>query len=162
MSELVKRIESILKEKGLTFSRVERECGLGNGTIKRWSEQSPRLDKLIVISQYLEVSLDYLVFGILHSEITPFGDEQPNLCHIKERQSLIYDGSPLNEMEADVVAMYRLLPDLHKEEIFDLLYFKYTRHVEEKKGSIYSAYLSENKLFKNELGERQKPHDEIA
>ena len=36
--------------------------------------------------------------------------------------------------------MYRLLPPSHREEIFDLVYFKYKRHVEEKKESIYSTY----------------------
>lgn len=41
MSELVDRIEQAIKEKGSNFKRVERECGLGNGTIKRWGEQSP-------------------------------------------------------------------------------------------------------------------------
>ena len=40
MSELVDRIEQAIKEKGSNFKRVERECGLGNGTIKRWGEQS--------------------------------------------------------------------------------------------------------------------------
>ena len=37
MSELVDRIEQAIKEKGSNFKRVERECGLGNGTIKRLS-----------------------------------------------------------------------------------------------------------------------------
>ena len=52
MSELVDRIEQAIKEKGSNFKRVERECGLGNGTIKRWGEQSPRLDKLVLVSEY--------------------------------------------------------------------------------------------------------------
>ena len=51
MSEFVDRIEQAIKEKGSNFKRVERECGLGNGTIKRWGEQSPRLDKLVLVSE---------------------------------------------------------------------------------------------------------------
>lgn len=139
MSDLVNRIEKRIKEKGTNFKRVEQELGLGNGTIKRWSTQSPRLDKLVPVAEYLQVSLDYLVFGSSVSETSTNGD-RPDLEVEKERQGLTCDGLPLSEDEVDLVAMYRLLPPSHREEIFDLVYFKYKRHVEEKKESIYSTY----------------------
>lgn len=139
MSDLVNRIEKRIKEKGTNFKRVEQELGLGNGTIKRWSTQSPRLDKLVPVAEYLQVSLDYLVFGSSVSETSTNGG-RPDLEAEKERQGLTCDGLPLSEDEVDLVAMYRLLPPSHREEIFDLVYFKYKRHVEEKKESIYSTY----------------------
>ena len=139
MSDLVNRIEKRIKEKGTNFKRVEQELGLGNGTIKRWSTQSPRLDKLVPVAEYLQVSLDYLVFGSSVSETSTNGD-RPDLEAEKERQGLTCDGLPLSEDEVDLVAMYRLLPPSHREEVFDLVYFKYKRHVEEKKESIYSTY----------------------
>ena len=139
MSDLVNRIEKRIKEKGTNFKRVEQELGLGNGTIKRWSTQSPRLDKLVPVAEYLQVSLDYLVFGSSVSETSTNGD-RPDLEAERERQGLTCDGLPLSEDEVDLVAMYRLLPPSHREEIFDLVYFKYKRHVEEKKASIYSTY----------------------
>lgn len=139
MSDLVNRIEKRIKEKRTNFKRVEQELGLGNGTIKRWSTQSPRLDKLVPVAEYLQVSLDYLVFGSSVSETSTNGD-RPDLEAEKERQGLTCDGLPLSEDEVDLVAMYRLLPPSHREEIFDLVYFKYKRHVEEKKESIYSTY----------------------
>lgn len=141
MSDLVNRIEKRIKEKGTNFKRVEQELGLGNGTIKRWSTQSPRLDKLVPVAEYLQVSLDYLVFGSSVSETSTNGD-RPDLEAEKERQGLTCDGLPLSEDEVDLVAMYRLLPPSHREEIFDLVYFKYKRHVEEKKESIYSTYFN--------------------
>lgn len=139
MSDLVNRIEKRIKEKGTNFKRVEQELGLGNGTIKRWSTQSPRLDKLVPVAEYLQVSLDYLVFGSSVSETSTNGD-RPDLEAEKELQGLTCDGLPLSEDEVDLVAMYRLLPPSHREEIFDLVYFKYKREVEEKKDSIYSTY----------------------
>lgn len=139
MSDLVNRIEKRIKEKGTNFKRVEQELGLGNGTIKRWSTQSPRLDKLVPVAEYLQVSLDYLVFGSSVSETSTNGD-RPDLEAEKERQGLTCDGLPLSEDEVDLVAMYQLLPPSHREEVFDLVYFKYKRHVEEKKESIYSTY----------------------
>ena len=142
MSSLVDRIETKIKEKGLNFKRVERDCGLGNGTIKRWSEQSPRLDKLVSVAEYLQVSLDFLVFGS-ESE-TSLNGESIDLETFKQEQGLACDGSPLSPIETDLVAMFRLLPPSHQEELFDLVYFKYKRTVEEKKESIYSTYFDEN------------------
>lgn len=143
MSELVQRIEKCIKEKGSNFKRVERECGLGNGTIKRWSEQSPRLDKLVMVAEYLQVSLDYLVFGGSASETSAHKDEAP--CKgMGAREGLTCDGSPLNEVEADLVAMFRLLPPSHQEELFNLTYFKYKSQVEKEKESIYWTYFDES------------------
>lgn len=148
MSSLVNRIESLIKGKGLTFKSVERECGLGNGTIKRWSEQSPRLDKLILVSKYLNVSLDYLVFGSSQMETSY---SQPNLDSLqayKDAEDLTCDGSPLSNLEIDLIAMFRLLPASHQEELFNLTYFKYKHFIEQKKDSIYSTYSEEEKTFK--------------
>ena len=119
---------------------VERECGLGNGTIKRWEEQSPRLDKLVLVSEYLQVSLDYLVFGRSCSETSTNSDRDIAVENLKKSQGLTCDGSPLEDEEADLVAMYRLLPDEQKEDVFDIVHLKYRKHVERKKESIYWTY----------------------
>lgn len=140
MSELVDRIEQTIKEKGSNFKRVERECGLGNGTIKRWGEQSPRLDKLVLVSEYLQISLDYLVFGRSCSETAQENDRNAAFEHLKQEQGLTCDGSPLEDEEADLIAMYRLLPEEQQEDIFDLVHLKYRKHVERKKESIYWTY----------------------
>lgn len=161
MSDLVNRIEKRIKEKGTNFKRVEQELGLGNGTIKRWSTQSPRLDKLVPVAEYLQVSLDYLVFGSSVSETSMNGD-RPDLEAEKERQGLTCDGLPLSEDEVDLVAMYRLLSPSHREEIFDLVYFKYKRHVEEKKESIYSTYFYESDDEESGPAGSHKPHNGTA
>ena len=143
MSALVDRIEALIKAKGTNFKRVEVICGLGNGTIKRWNEQSPRLDKLILVSEYLQVSLDYLVFGRSVSE-TSTTEDSAAIEDIKNKQGLICDGSPLVNEEADLIAMYRLLPDSQKEDVFDFLHLKYKKYVERKKESIYWTYFDES------------------
>lgn len=63
MTDLVGRIEMLAKEKGLTIKALERMAGVGNGAIRRWQTQSPRLDRLIPVAKCLDVSLDYLVSG---------------------------------------------------------------------------------------------------
>lgn len=143
MDDLIDRLERVIKEKALTFYRLEKDCRLGNGTIKRWREQSPRLDKLATVAQYLDVSLDYLVFGTIQSENIGNG-EQKLLDAIKCEQGLSCDGSPLSNEEADLIAMLRLLPSHEQEDLFDLTYFKYQKYVEKKATSIYWTYTNES------------------
>ena len=142
MSELIERLEIEAKKKGLTFNRIERELGLGNGTIKRWNDQSPRLDKLTAVARFVGVSLDYLVFGELQTESTP--NRELDLARVKEEQGLLCDGSPLSSLETDLVAMFRLLPEEQQEDVFDLAHLKYKRHVEKKRDSIFWTYAAEN------------------
>ncbi len=139
MSSLIDRIEHVIKARGTNFKRVERECGLGNGTIKRWAEQSPRLDKLALVSEHLQVSLDYLVFGRSCSETSTDGDTL-DLEAAKREQGLVCDGSPLDNIEADLVAMFRLLPEEEREDVFDIVHLKYKRRLGKKAGSIYWTY----------------------
>ena len=142
MSELVDRLEGIAKEKGLTFNRIERELGLGNGTIKRWNDQSPRLDKLTAVARFVDVSLDYLVFGTLRTEGPPSGEL--DLARVKEEQGLLCDGSPLSSLETDLVAMFRLLPEEEREDVFDIVHLKYKRRIGKKAESIYWTYFDES------------------
>jgi transcriptional regulator with XRE-family HTH domain len=128
---LVERLEAAAKEKGSNFKRIEQECGLGNGTIKRWEKQSPRLDKLMKVSEYLQLSLDYIVYGKKENR----------------RSETKCDGVPLTESEADLIAMYRLVPDADKQTIFDIAKLKYEQSTGEKV-SIYSTY--------SDVKERQK------
>ncbi len=46
---------------GLPLSQLEKECGLGNGTIGKWVKQEPSVLKLLKVAERLGVSLDYLV-----------------------------------------------------------------------------------------------------
>ena len=143
MSSLIERIEHVIKARGTNFKRVERECGLGNGTIKRWGEQSPRLDKLALVSEHLQVSLDYLVFGRSCSETSTDGDNL-DLEAAKREQGLFCDGSPLNNAEADLIAMFRLLSEEEREDVFDIVHLKYKRRLGKKAESIYWTYFDES------------------
>lgn len=139
------RIESIAKKNGSNLKQLEQQCGLGNGTIRRWDKQSPRLDKLSKVASYLNVSLDYLVYG--DSEIST---EFNSLRKAEVNQDLLCDGSPLADDETDLVAMFRLMSTDQKKEVFDYTYYKYRQYVELGKESIYSTFLSED--FKRTSG----------
>ena len=60
---IVERLQSIVKSRGTNFKQLERDCGIGNGTIRRWDDKSPGLDKVCKVADFLQISLDYLVYG---------------------------------------------------------------------------------------------------
>ena len=55
------RISKLCKEKGVTVAKLERETGISNGTISRWSTSSPTVDKLRKVADYFGVSVDSLI-----------------------------------------------------------------------------------------------------
>lgn len=121
------RLSGLIAEKKLTFRKVERDCGLANASIRRWETQSPRLESVVAVANYLHVSIDFLACGV--SEITT-NDEQS--C----------DGSPLSQMERDLIAMIRLLNPHDRKNAVDFITMLYEQKIG-KKGSIYSTYIED-------------------
>ena len=60
---MVNRLLAIIKQKGLSVSAVEKQLGFGNGAIKRFSTSSPSIDKIIALSNFLNVTVEYILFG---------------------------------------------------------------------------------------------------
>ena len=121
---IFERVHELIKEQGLNVKQLERECGLANATIRRWETQTPNIESVRKVAHRLNVTIDYLVNGS-----SPNPPAAPS-C----------DGVPLSSMEADLVAMFRLLPEEAKKEIFDLTHFKYTRLGDGEKESIFWTY----------------------
>jgi len=58
---LSEKIQTLCLSKRTTVTRLERELQLGNGTIRKWKDSSPGMDKVIKIADYFDVSIDYLL-----------------------------------------------------------------------------------------------------
>lgn len=141
-SDLLKELRA---KKRLSQKQLAEIIRVSPGNVSDWEsgKTKPGYVALAALSRCFEVSADYLL------ELSPEKTGEPptelqDLDKIKASQGLTCDGLPLSEDEVDLVAMYRLLSPSHREEIFDLVYFKYKRHIEEKKESIYSTYFYES------------------
>lgn len=141
---IVDRLQDIAKGRGTTFKQLERDIGLGNGTLRRWEEQSPRLDKLVKVADFLQVSLDYLVYGDRESATAAE-------C----------DGIPLSQTEADLVAMFRYIGARERETAFDFVTMLYEKATGEK-GSIYSTYTAAERGEKSDPAEGGEAQGGIA
>lgn len=126
---IYERVQELAKEQGLTIKQLERDCDLANATIRRWATQTPNIESVRRVAQRLKVTIDFLVTG-----------DSPNTTEA----TLACDGVELSPLESDLVAMFRLLPDDAKKEVFDLLHFKYTRLTGGEKESIFWTYFDES------------------
>ena len=140
---IFERVHELIKEQGLNVKQLERECGLA---IRRWETQTPNIESVRKVAHRLNVTIDYLVNG-----------SSPNTPTVPS-----CDGIPLSSMEADLVAMFRLLPEEAKKEIFDLTHFKYTRLGDGEKESIFWTYFDESDDEKSGPAESREARDGTA
>lgn len=54
-------IEKLAKEKGISISKLENECGLGNKTIRLWKTSSPTIANLQKVADYFGVPIEYFL-----------------------------------------------------------------------------------------------------
>jgi transcriptional regulator with XRE-family HTH domain len=125
-SELLRELRS---KKGVTQVELAKAIGVSNGNVGDWERgrSKPGYEALVALARYFEIDAGRLL------ELPPLPSNPPT-C----------DGVPLSQLEADFLAMFRLLPPDAREEIFDLVHFKYKRIVEQKKESIFWTYFDEN------------------
>lgn len=57
------RIKKLCKEKGVSMSRLETDCGFGRGYVSKLDKSAPNSQKLQKIADYFDISLDDLMNG---------------------------------------------------------------------------------------------------
>lgn len=69
--DIVKRIKQKCAEKGTTMGTLEKELGFANGSIRRWDERVPGADRVLILANRLEISVDWLLTGKESGNLTP-------------------------------------------------------------------------------------------
>lgn len=123
-------LKQLRAKKGVSQLELAKAIGVSNGNVGDWERgrSKPGYDALIALSRFFEVSAG-------------------RLLEIPEVSDLVCDGVPLSEAEADLIAMYRLLDDRGREDVFDFVTMKYEKATGEK-GSIYSTYIEDENARK--------------
>ena len=142
-SALLKKLRS---EKNLTQGQLAKEVGVSPGNVGDWEtgKSKPGYNALASLARIFEVSADYL----LEIEPSPAKASDDLFAHQKTA-GLICDGSPLEGEEADLIAMFRLLPMDAQKEVFDLVHYKYSRVSTGEKESIFWTYFGESNNAKS-------------
>lgn len=67
---LLKNIRRLCSEKQVSIAKLEREAGIGNGTIGRWDVSSPSIDNVQKVAEYFGVTVDELIRAPIAAERT--------------------------------------------------------------------------------------------
>ena len=151
MDTIGKRVRAARQELGLTMKQLHDLTGLSTGNISdiENDRNTPSVASLVPLGRALRRSLDWLLTG-----------EEP-IARSNE-QTLTCDGEELSQIEADLIAMFRLLPEGARKEVFDLVHFKYTRLEAGEKESIYWTYTEGSADEKSGTAEGREARDGTA
>ena len=129
-SQVDSRILLRLRALGMSQVQLSKETGLSTTAMSSYctGKRVPETSALYRLAKALKTSMEWILTG---EDLTTENPPAPiPAC----------DDAPLESDEADLIAMYRLLPDYKQEDVFDIVHTLYQRHVERKKESIYWTY----------------------
>ena len=58
---LKENVYQLIREKGYSVRKVERDCGIAYSTIQYWDVHMPSIDKVERVAKYFGVTVDYLL-----------------------------------------------------------------------------------------------------
>ena len=58
---LYDKIKKLCIEKGISIAKLEKECELGNTTIRRWESSTPNVNTLKKVADYFQVPVTYFL-----------------------------------------------------------------------------------------------------
>lgn len=65
---ILSNIRKLCEERGTNLFRLEKECGLSNGTISKWADVAPKVTNLKLVADYFGVTIDSLLEEGDHAE----------------------------------------------------------------------------------------------
>lgn len=125
MENLYEKIQRLCDNRKITIAALERECGLGNATVKKWSNSVPSGDRLSKVADYFGVSVDYLLDRELTKKDEKDIQKKLNkiMADIKNREDspLYYNGEEIDDtslelLEAALESAMRQMKIINKEK----------------------------------------------
>ena len=108
---IYERIESLRKSKGLSQGKLEKQLGFSNGSISKWKNSTPKVERLQKLADFFGVSVEYLMTGKEDKQ-----KEKDNTDDLKQKYEELeellrsdsikpvrYDGKPVNNDTIDLL-----------------------------------------------------------
>lgn len=98
--QLADKVNELCKNAGTSMNALEKAIGLGKGTICRWNDVMPSIDKVEKVADYFGVSIDYLLDRSPVDEV----EEMLEFLHKNpEMKVLLSSSSKLRKSDLDAV-----------------------------------------------------------
>lgn len=113
---IYERIESLRKSKGLSQGKLEKQLGFSNGSISKWKNSTPKVERLQKLADFFGVSVEYLMTGKKEDKkensVIDIKDELErvrDLLKNRTRHPIYYDGEKLDDESLDaILAQYEM------------------------------------------------------
>lgn len=110
MSKITENMKTVCKEKGVSFSKLEKELGFGNGSLAKSDKISAK--RLYKIAQFLNVPMEYIITGEMPKEDEELAAIKRKNDLLKERNALLHK---INKHYEAIVELRDKLKDTDKE-----------------------------------------------
>ncbi|MFA9464190.1 MAG: helix-turn-helix domain-containing protein [Velocimicrobium sp.] len=95
MDNLFSIVQRLCKSRSITIAALERACGFGNGTVKKWGTATPSGDRLAKVADYFNVTVDYLL-----------GRNEIEETYVPHTIAAHFDGDEFTKSELDEIVNY--------------------------------------------------------
>lgn len=58
---LFEKVTMLCQDKNISIAKLERECEMGNGTVRGWKTSSPSIENLKKVADYFGITVDELI-----------------------------------------------------------------------------------------------------
>lgn len=58
---ILKKIEDLCRKNNISIAKLEKECGIGNATIRGWDTSSPKVENLKKVADYFGKDVSYFL-----------------------------------------------------------------------------------------------------
>lgn len=58
---ILNKVKALCAEKNISIAKLEKECGIGSGTICAWDKSLPRIDTLQKVARYFNKPIEYFL-----------------------------------------------------------------------------------------------------
>lgn len=110
---LTRNIKQKCRDKGISVSQLEKEVGFSTGSIGKWGQSSPSIEKVMAVAEYFQISLDEICGLYKSRQETEFmeclirktneGELVWEICFSKEVGRI---GMDIVKLEEDTAEMY--------------------------------------------------------
>lgn len=58
---IYERVKEVARQRGMPLYKLEEAAGIAQGSISKWKEVSPSIEKVATVAKLLEVTVDELI-----------------------------------------------------------------------------------------------------
>ena len=96
------RVKNLADKRGMSIADVEEKVGMGKNAIYKWKRQNAATDKLELVADYFDVSIDYLLG---RTEKSKESEPDKDLDEILDK-AMSFDGKPLTEIDKEAIRAF--------------------------------------------------------